>query len=239
MEIHNDFQKNGDNAPKLVESKKKQPAITGPMKVLFLDDNVPCPSFFSAIHLFAKRFVANNMQNTFDTVLDIDNGKPTECVGSGGCYATYFSIPLCKSEQDIKKVVSAISDTDVIVCGRLSGNILGFNFSPNAELGPVADAIAERVYGGFGNVIRYNSEGDLSNYIECFEKLPPIVERNQLAYEKIFELAKEMQPKRNFIQNHEIESSIVLAILLGLGYQVFKDSEGPRQRISHSSGFKK
>ncbi len=26
MEIRNDFQKNDDNAPKLVESKKKQPA---------------------------------------------------------------------------------------------------------------------------------------------------------------------------------------------------------------------
>lgn len=76
------------------------------------------------------------------------NGTPTECIGSGGSYATYFNIPLCKNEQDLAKVISAISDTDVIVCGRLSGPVLNFNFI-NTSLGPFVEAIAKRVSNGF------------------------------------------------------------------------------------------
>ena len=238
MEIRNDFQENDDNAPKLVESKKKQPAITGPMKVLFLDDNVPHPNFFSAIHLFAKQFVANNMQNTFNTVLDIHNGKPTECVGSGGCYATYFSILQCK-EQDVEKVVSAINDADVIVCGKLSENILGFNFGLDTNVGPFAEAIAERVRNGFKNVIRYCSKGDVVNYLTGFEELPPIIEQDQHSYEEIFKLIKSMQPKqpkqpkRKRSKSAEISITAILA-LLGLEYG-FSESSSPEtsRRTGH------
>ena len=220
MEIHNDFQENGDNAPKLVASKKNQPAITGPIKVLFLDDHVPFLSLFSNIHLFAKMFVANKMQDSVFTPINLD-GAPTECIGSGGSYATYFSIPECKSEQDVQKVVSAINNADVIVCGGLSGNVLGFNFGLNTKLGSFAEAVAKRVSNGFKNIIRYNSKEDLSNCLECFKELPPIVERGQNAYGKIFELIKQMQPKRNFIQNHKIESVVTVGVIVGLCYEYF------------------
>ena len=236
MEIRNDFQENDDNAPKLVESKKKQPAITGPIKVLFLDDDKPFSKLLpSNINWFAKFFVANEMQDPVYTMIDID-GVPAKCAGSNGSYATYFSIPLCKDEQNIREVVSAINDADVIVCGKLSENILGFNFGLDTNVGPFAKAIEERVKNGFKNVIRYYSKGDVDDYLTGFKGLPSIIEADQYSYEKIFKLIKEMQPKRNFIQNHKVESSIILAMLLGLGYKL---SENGSPETSRSSRFVK
>ncbi len=191
------------------------------MKVLFLDNSEPflC-SVLSDIHWFARFFVANKMLAPFYTRVNLD-GAPTECVGSDGSYATYFSIPKCKSRQDIKEVVSAINDADVIVCGRLSGNIFGVNFSLNTKFGSFAEAVAKRVSNGFKNVIRYNSEEDLSGYLGCFKELPPVIERGQQSYDEIFKLIKQMQPKRNFIQNHKIESVVTVGVIVFLCYEYF------------------
>ena len=237
MEVRNDFQENDDNAPKLVESKKKQPAITGPIKVLFLDDDKPFSKLLpSNINWFAKFFVANEMQAPVYTMIDID-GVPAECAGSNGSYATYFSIPLCKNEQNIREVVSAINDADVIVCGKLSENILGFNFGLDTNVGPFAEAIAERVRNGFKNVIRYCSKGDVVNYLTGFEELHPIIEQGQYSYEEIFKLIKSMQPKqpkRKFrSKSAEISIAAILA-LLGLGYG-FSESSSPEtsRRTGH------
>lgn len=111
MEEINYDQENDNEKLNLVEiEKEKKPAITGPVKVLFLDDCKPFSPFPSSIHLFAKLFVANKMQAPFYTMIDLD-GTSTECIGSGGAYAAYFSIPLCISYNIFKPISNSLCDS--------------------------------------------------------------------------------------------------------------------------------
>ena len=187
MQIISYDQKN-NNKPQLVKIQENT------FNVLFLDDCRPFGPFPSSIHYLAREFVANKMMSSVRTPVDHIYGSPVKCIGSD-CYVIYFSMPECKDKQ---KVVSAINNADVIVCDRLSGNNISRLF---------AEAIARRVSNGFKNVIRYNSKGDLSNYTECFKKLPiclkelpPIVDHGQHDDQRIFELIKGMQLKKNEAQ---------------------------------------